>query len=240
MARNLNDYKGKGDGQKREMEAPVLEPGGYPARLVGVVFLGVQKQQPFKGEAKDPAEMVQYTYELSHEFMVDKEGNPIEDKPRWFSERMPVFGPKAERAKLTLRNRALDPSGSFGGDPSKLLGKACNVLIVHRPNKKDPKADPYQNIGDVTAAAKMKGYVQPDLVNPPVYFDPQDESCTVEQFRALPEYLQKIIKGADDFYSSPLADALGQAKDAPQEDQGQEQAPQEDDQEDNDADNNPF
>lgn len=91
MARNLKDN------DKKKMDAPLIPVKSYPGRLVGITFLGVQKQFPFKGETKPPHEMVRYTYELSHEFMHDEEGNLLKTslvgslKTCWYMAR-PLIG----------------------------------------------------------------------------------------------------------------------------------------------------
>lgn len=222
MARNLKDYKGPQ--KEREFEAPLLEPGNYPARLVSIVFLGTQKQQPFQGQEKDPHEAVTYTYELSHEFMVNKEGVPAEDKPRWFSEDLLVYGPEADKAKITLRNKAIDPGNSADGDVSALLSLPCNVLLVHKVGTGKHAGRTFERIGGVSAAAKMPGYVQPKLVNKTIYFDPFDAAaCDLEVFKKFPEFVRKKIMSADDYHLSVLAKLLGNST-APQEDNEDEPA----------------
>jgi hypothetical protein len=212
MARNLKDIP-KSNGKK--MNAPLLEAGSYPARVVGVVYLGVQKQMAWKGETKAPKLEVQYFYELSHEFMQDDDGKDIEDKPRWFSESLPVHGPEADKAKITLRNKAIDPTDSADGDLSKLLSFPCSVLIIHKPGTGKNAGKTMERIGGVApGAGKLKGYVQPDLVNDSFYLDPWDkEACSLETFRKLPEWLRTKIMGADDFKSSHLSTLIGEGKD---------------------------
>lgn len=230
MARNFKEMKGTGG---KEMQAPLLQPDGYPARLVGITFLGVQKQRPYKGQDKPPHDMVMYTYELSHEFMQDKDGNVLEDKPRWFSEEMPVYGPEADKAKLTKRNNALDPGDEADGNPRNLLGRPCSVVVVHNAGTGKHAGRTFENVGDVTTVPKMPGYQQPDLVNPTRYFDPQDDECTLEEFRALNEFVQKKILAAQDFPGSHLAGLL---EDAPEgEEAPKAEAPAEE--EEADADN---
>lgn len=212
MSRNFKEAPGGNGGSK--FNAPELEPGAYPARLVGIVFLGVQKQRPFQGQAKPPIDEVRYTYELSHEFMQDDEGNDMEDKPRWFSEDMPVYGPEADKAKLTRRNKAIDPNDEADGDPTVLLGRSCSVTLVSNPGKGKHQGKVFTNVGDVSALGKMKGYVQPELVNPTFYFDPMDLNCTLEEFRKLPEFLQTKIKEADDYHKSQIKKLIEGAGDA--------------------------
>lgn len=185
-------------------DPPALETDSYPARVVGIVFLGVQKQRPFNNQPKKPVEEVQITYELSHEFMATEGGEPDETKPRWISERIPFYSLSVERAKSTRRYNAIDPSDSADGDFSKLLGMPATVFIVKEPGRGKNEGRVFNNIGEVNAATKIPGYVQPELVNDPFYFDPYDNECTVEEFRSRPEYIQKVIKDADNFSESFL------------------------------------
>lgn len=208
MSRNFNDANSGGN----KFNAPELEPGGYPGRLVGICFLGVQKQKAFQGQAKKPVDEVRYTYELSDEFMKDENGEDLTDRPRWFSERLAVYGPDADKAKLTKRNKALDPNNESGGDARKMLSRAGNIMLVHNPGKGANQGKVFTNVGDVGAAIKLKNYTQPDLVNPTFYYDPMDENCTLEEFRAQPEFVQKLILEADDHAISVLARQLQEAR----------------------------
>lgn len=215
MSRNANAVK---SGTKEFVQAPMLDAGSYPARVVQVVFVGVQKQRPYMGQVKDPIDEVRITYELSHEFMPNDDGTPNESKPRWFSESIPFYNLRADRAKSTKRYNAIDPLATTDGDFGKLLGLPCSLLIVKNPGKGVHEGKIFNNIGDVTPAASMPGYKQPQLINPSFYYDPHDFDCTLDQFRGLPEFVQDIIKKADDFGTSNVCQLLngGQtADDAP-------------------------
>ena len=207
MARNAKQIPAAGGNSK--MEAPQLDPGAYPARVVQVIFLGTQEQRPYNGQQKPPVDEVRITYELSTEFMTDEDGNIIEDKPRWFSETIPFYSLAADLAKSTKRYKAIDPKDECDGDFSKLLGKACQVFLAVNAGKGKHVGKTFTNIGDVTAAINVPGYDQPQLKNDPFYFDPQDEECSVEDFNSLPEWLQETIQKALDYTGSPLARKLG-------------------------------
>jgi hypothetical protein len=98
----------KGGGSNLPKQDPVAA-GTYPGRLVQLIDLGVQKQPDYKGEPKDPIQMIHTTYELSDEFCKNEEGEDETDKPRWFSESFPFYNLDADRAKSTKRYLALDP-----------------------------------------------------------------------------------------------------------------------------------
>lgn len=231
MPRSVNDNKSRSGGN-----APVLKPGGYPARLVGVVFIGEQKQKPYKGKAKPPVQMVRLTYELSHEFMEDDKGEADPTRPRWFHEQMPVYPLDADRSKLTRRFSGFDPDGETDGVLFDCLGNACTVVIAHGDRPGEPN-NPYINIAEVTPPASMPGYVQPELVNPMFYFDPFDEeNCDLEYFRKQPEWLQKLIMEANDYNKSILAELISGSEEG--EDDGQDNATG--DSGEDDSDNNPY
>lgn len=234
MTRNANDVPGGGSSAAPK---ELLAPGNYPARVVQVIFQGVQTQKPYQGKEKPPIDEVRVTYELSEEFMKDEDGNILEDKPRWVSERFPFHNLKAERAKSTLRLRTIDPSNTSEGDWSKLLGMPCQVCIVNNPGKGKNTGKTFENVGDVSGAVNLKGYTQPELVNAPVYFDPQDEEhCDVEVFRSFPEFLQETIKSALDYEGSPLHLALGGDVSQP----AKEEAPEESKDPFSDDEENPY
>lgn len=195
-----------------------IEAGNYMGRLVHVIDLGVQEQQPYKGQEKPPVQKIRLTYELANEFLEDEDGNPMEDKPLHVSEDMPLYSLSAENAKSTKRVKALDPSNKLQGDLSKMIGTAVTITIVHNKSKKDPEKV-YANIGNVTPA--MKGVPVPELIQEPKVFDL--DAPDLEVFGSLPEWVQDIIKGNLNFPGSKLAELLGDSSEAPEEEQADEE-----------------
>jgi hypothetical protein len=195
-----------GGGKKRP---PVLEPGGYPARLVQVILLGLQKQRPYQGQEKPPALEMYLTYELLDEFLKDEDDNDIEDKPRWISETLPFYNLDVERAKSTQRYYALDPNEEAGGDWGELLGAPCVVNIINAEGKGKNAGRMYENIDSIATIRPKEAAKAPALVNPTKVFDFYNPD--VEVFKALPEWLQTKIKEAVDFEGSDLEAALEQA-----------------------------
>lgn len=205
----LNAKKITGNGSKDY--PPPLEAGGYPGRLVRVIDLGLQKQRPYKGEEKPPANMLTTVWELSDEFMKDEDGNDLTDKPRWIWEEFPLFSLEADRAKSTTRYNALDPSHQYEGDWSQLVGVAANINIVQNPDSKD-KTIIYNNVSNVTPLRAKDAAKLPDLVNEPVVFTLDDPD--VEVFRSLPERIQKRIKEGLEFEGSLLDRRLSGEEDS--------------------------
>ena len=200
MSLNLNKLpKGGGGGPKQ----PVIEVGTYPARLVRVIDLGLQAQQPYQGQEKPPAHMVDFTYELLDVFMVDKDGNEDEDKPRWISENFAIHNPAADLAKSTKRVKALDPNNDHNFNLVDLVGATCMITIVH----KEYKGNTYANVGGVTTMRAKDAEKAPELKNKPVTFTLDDPD--MEVFNSFPEWLQDKIKSNLEFNGSKLHKALG-------------------------------
>lgn len=180
------------------VERTVLEAGNYPARVAQVIDLGLQTQRPYEGKAKPPANEIMVTYELVTEFLEDEDGNPDESRPRWISERFPLFSLGSDRAKSTIRYLALDPGKDCDGDWSLLVGKPCLVAIVNNVSKSNGKT--YNNVGGVSLP--IKGMVVPELINEAKVFSLEDPD--VEVYNALPEWIQEMIRGNLEFQDSLL------------------------------------
>ena len=194
----------KGNGGPR-VEQPILEPGPYPARVVQVIDLGLQPQRPYQGAEKPPTYMIQLTYELLDEFMIDEEGNVQEDKPRWVSEEFPFKSLELDQAKSTKRYYALDPECALDGDFTQLVGIPCVVTLVHGENKKDPDR-PYMNVGNVSPMRPKDVAKAPELVNDPRVFTLDDPNMDV--FLSFPQWLQDKIKANLEYKGSLLEKRL--------------------------------
>lgn len=185
--------------------ADPLDPGTYPARLVQIIGLGLQKQRPFKGEPKDPKQMLYVTYELLDEFLLDEDGKELEDKPRWISEDFTINHLTSDLATSTKRYYALDPEAEHDGDFSKLAGSPCMVTLSRTPSKKDPEKV-YNNVAAVTGMRDKDAQKADPLRNEPKVFDFYDPD--LDTFMALPEWLQTKIKESLDYPGSDLEDLL--------------------------------
>lgn len=227
----LNAKKVGGGGGNRTPQANI-EPGTYPARLVQIIDLGLQAQRPFQGKDKPPAQEIMLTYELVDTFMLDENGNELEDKPRWISETLPFYGLYADKAKSTQRYNALDPSGEFDGDFSKAIGQPINVTIVN--NAVGDKV--YDNIATISAMRPRDADKCPELVNPAKLFDLDDPD--MEVFNALPEWLRDKIKGNLNYKGSALEAKVGNAPAKAKKEEAKKPEPAAADE--GDGDNNPF
>ena len=186
-----------------------LEPGSYPARLVQLIVLGIQKERPYKGEEKAPRLNVYLTYEFLDEFLKDEDGNDQEDKPRWLSEQIPFLSLSADKAKSTKRYFALDPDDKADGDWSQLVGAPCVVTVVNEADKRPGMDRIYEKISAVSAMRPKEAAKAAELKNAPKIFDFYDPDIDV--FNALPDWLQEKIQSAVDYEGSKLEKLLGKA-----------------------------
>lgn len=210
---------------------PVIDPGVYPARLVQLIDMGVQPQRAFQGTPKPPMQEIMLTYELVDVFMVDEDGEEIEDKPRWVSETIPLHNLKADKAKSTQRYNAIDPKGDYDGDFSKALSDPINVVLVN--NEKDGKT--YTNVASLAAMTPKNKAKCPELVNPTTLFGLDEPD--MEVYGRLPKWIQEKICKNLNFKGSPLDKALnGGGKPA----KAGKPVVEEDDNDADDGDNNPY
>lgn len=207
MTLNSNDLPSVGS------TIPPMDVGTYPARTVGIVDLGMQARPAFQGKDKPPVTMMAITYEFVDEFLEDEDGNDIKDKPRWLTERFPLYPPSSEKAKSTLRYNALDPENKNRGDFSGLINTPCMVTVVHNPKPANKGGGVYENIGGVTAMREKDAKKCPPLVNTPLVFDL--DSPDLETYGKLPKFIQDWIKGGLEYEGSKLYDALGEETVAP-------------------------
>ena len=197
MALNARKVKHVSSGPK----APALDEGAYPARLVQLIDLGVQPQE-YAGEKKAPKNELMITYEFTDEFMPDEDGNPDESKPRWLSERFPLNNLDSDKAKSTIRYYALDPKEEEEGEWPNLIGRPVLVTVT----KKKTENGDRNYIGGTAAPREKDAAKYPKLVNEPRVFLMDDPD--VEVFKALPDWIQDIIKGGLEYEGSKLHQLL--------------------------------
>lgn len=213
MSLNANNSGNAGSGGGIQ----AVEPGTYPARLVVVADLGLQKQRPYQGQDKPPAFEILTTYELVDEFLQGDDGEDMPDKPRWVSEQFPLYSLDTERAKSTARYNGIDPSHEYEGDWNRLLNMPCLVTLVQNPGK-DGKV--FTNITHVAPMRAKEVDSVPELVNEALSFDMSDPDLYV--FHKLPQFVQDKITNGLEYDGSDLESNLSsgttQVKDAVEDD----------------------
>lgn len=208
--------KGSGGGGN----TPHLEEGTYPARLVQIVDLGLQNQRPWQGQEKPPAYEMSITYELLDEFMLDEDGNELEDKPRWISEIIPVKNLSADKAKSTKRYLALDPTQEFEGDFTALIGKPCMVTIVNNQGKGANTGKVFNNVASIAPMRAKDADKAAELVNDPKVFVLDEPDMDI--YESLPDFMKEKLTTNLEYNGSKLQAALGEE---PTEEQPEEEEP---------------
>lgn len=164
-----------------------LEVDVYPARVVQVINLGLQKNTYPGSEGKPPAVKVHFTFELDA-LMLDKDGNEIEDKPHWLSNSFFLHNISNDRATSSKIIKALDPELKLtGGDVFKCINLPCQISVASY--QRQDKTEGFK-IGAVLASSKRKP--APELINEPLVYDAFEHN--EEVFAKLPSFLQDQIK----------------------------------------------
>lgn len=200
--------------QTKFTKQEALEPGTYPARVVRVLDLGLQPQVDFTTkEPKKPQHMISVTYELVDVFMVDEQGNDIEDKPRWISDKdFPLHPMSSDLATSTKRMLAIDPGSNADGDWSQVLGFPCMVTVGNYTGKDGSLKDKVLN---VTAVRSRDAARMPELQNDAKFFDLDEPD--VEFFNSLPKWVREKIQGNLNYQGSALQKLASGAAPEPKE-----------------------
>jgi hypothetical protein len=131
-----------------------------------------------------------FTWELPDE-TIEIDG---EQKPRAISKEYTLsLGEKANLRKEleAWRGKAFSKEELDGFDLKNVLGKPCQIQIIH---KTAASGNIRANISAIIGVPK--GYKAPEVVNNMVYFDMTD-SIAFEIFDTLPEWIRAKIAGSD-------------------------------------------
>lgn len=200
----------KPQSNSNRVQQELMEVGTEEARVVAVIDLGLQPQRPYKGQDKPPVNMVRLTYEFPNLFIVDENGEELEDKPRWLSEDIAFKSLELDLAKSTKRYKAIDPEDTNDGDFTGLVGMPCMVTVGQYSYMKDGQEKSGNQVNDVSPITKRKADKLGELVNKPQVFLLDDPD--MELFESFPDWLKDKIKGNLEFAGSPLEEALNGGK----------------------------
>lgn len=199
---------------KAPSKAPLLEAGGYPARVARIIDLG---KQPGSPKFPEPQFKLLVTFELLEEYMkeVDDAGNMVmvqdpdeddgvlmgknlEDKPRWFDFEFSYnpdgyMGDNSHIYKFAKAIDALEVVANLEqgvqGHPAKnlpdWLSEPLNVGLITYTKKSGTNAGQVAN--KISTFSPMKSKEKREakaLVNPTVFFDMSEPD--VEIFNKLP------------------------------------------------------
>lgn len=202
------------DSGKAPSKAPLLEAGGYPARLVRLIDLG---KQPGSTQFPEPAYKLRATFELLDEYMqeVDEAGNlikvqdpdgepgeligvNIEDKPRWFDFDFSYnpdgfMGDRSHIYKFMVAVDAFEvkpnPEADIVGHPAKPLKELLSEPLIVNLSQYVKQSGKRKGEVDnkITTFAPMKSKEKREakpLVNPTLFFNLSEPD--LEVFNKLP------------------------------------------------------
>lgn len=170
--------------------------GVHAARFVGVVDLGSQDRQPYKGQAKSPCGQLSLTFELTEDF-VEIDGVK---KPRWISKKVNAFS--GNNASLVDIVNKLDPAGTYKGDLAAMARATlpCLLTIVQKTDQATQAPIEGVRISDIGGVPD--GFPINPAQNPPLVFDWDAPDMAV--WDRMPGWQQEVIKKAHNFQGSKI------------------------------------
>lgn len=167
---------------------PISE-GVHTAICVSIVDLGMQFSEKW-GKSTHKAMI---TWELPEETYTNKEG---ETRPRTLSKEYSLsLGEKSNLRKdlQAWRGRAFTEEELAGFDLKNVLGKGCQIQIIHT----EKNGNKYANIASIMGLPKGIKLDEPQNL---VYFDMDDPKC-YELMDQIPEWIQNKIKESENYKS---------------------------------------
>lgn len=192
----------------------VVPDGDYPARIVRFIGLGVQKQQPYKGEEKSPAFKCSLAYELidvdatgrEYQGEDDEEGKPIDPRPSCQFQDMFLF-PGAKRGNVYDLCRCVDPS--IQEVPRTLewfmdkLGEIVNVRVGHYINKRGEKRNKVVSVSSIpNMFRKQVGEARCEMVAFNPYVDTPE---MMQAYSKVYKFQRDLLAEAFDAKNIPFA-----------------------------------
>lgn len=186
-------------------DAPLLEVGGYPARLLRIVDLGLQ---PGSKQYPEPKHEMSLVFECLDEFMRDEDGAELHDQPRTF-EMSVTYNTDGYMSPKSTIYKVMDALNGFNKPLAALLGAVCSISLI----QKSTKADATKKYNAITGVAAMREkdaarYTDP-LVGESFLFS-LDASATEEMFNKL------STRGGEYSQQAKIKTSLSLHDDAPQ------------------------
>lgn len=165
------------------MKPKFLIPAGlHQAKLIMIVGLGIQ-QKKFSGETKEE-DSVYLCWEFPKVLHVFNE--ELGEQPARIGKTYKISShEKSNLMKLinAWRGKKMKPEEAAEFDLKNMLGKYCDMFIVHN---EAASGVTYANIGNITAASS-----QPEGFAEPIYYDCEDHDEGA--FDMLPNWIQEKI-----------------------------------------------
>jgi hypothetical protein len=176
------------NGSQREL----IAAGNYVARCYQMIHIGTVIEQVL-GQAKT-LNKVRIGWELPMELKVFKEENG--EQPCVISKEYTLsMNEKANLRKILASWRGKDFTDEEAKcfDITKLLGAACMINIIHKPNKEGTKM--YEEIAGITPLPK--GFVCPSQINNNMVWD--YDNPDLHLLANLPDFIKDKIKTSEEY-----------------------------------------
>ena len=183
------------------LRRPLAEEGGHPARLVGVVDLGLQKN--FDPD-KDPVHKMDCMFEVQDEFMEDADGNKSEVRAVYTKD-IPYnkSGYMNEKSTIFSLYKAINPE--INKSPKELAFAPLTVEL------KTGKKGDFTNVASFSKMRAAEVEKLPEAANEFIYFDMENPDLAVWEklSKGYSMAQQDRIKASIGFKQSKLAKLLG-------------------------------
>ena len=179
--------------------------GARPARLMSIVDVGVQMQDPYQGKVKKPCQQVILGWDLVDD--MDDDGKPVRITSGYFPLNVSVdFKTKTlhDKSKLAGIVKALDPTGKvFNMDFNNLIGLPCiiTVKLTTRVGN-DGQERTYANFNGCSPVPEMEGFTIAETTSDPYIFDMDEPN--LEVWTALQDRLKVKVREAINYPDSPI------------------------------------
>jgi hypothetical protein len=196
------DFSASNKGSEANYVLP--KEGARPARLMTVIDLGVQKQEPYQGKKKKPAQQVILGFDLVDD--LDDDGKPVRLTTGWYPLNVTVDWKTKhlhEKSKLFAIVKALDPNNKkFKGDLNNLVGLPCivNVKLVKKDIKGEERT--YANFDGCGPVPDIEGFKVNKSKNDPYVFD--FDSPTADSWLALQDRLKVKVRESINYADSEV------------------------------------
>lgn len=190
---------------KGEANYELPKDGARPARLMSIVDVGIQHQEPYQGKIKKPCQQVILGFDLVDD--LDDDGKPIRITTGYFPLNVSVnFKTKTlhEKSKLFGIVKSLDPTGNiFKMDFNNLIGLPSIVTVkLDTRVGNDGKERTYANFDGCSPVPEIEGFTIAESSNDPYIFDMEEPN--LEVWTALQERLKVMVREAVNYPESAI------------------------------------
>ena len=184
---------------KNENKREIVPSGTHIAICYSMIHIGTVEWE-WQGETKH-SDKIRLSFELPNE-MRDFGG---EEKPMAISKEYTLSLHEKSNLRRDLegwRGKSFTKEELNRFDVTNLLGKSCNVSIIH---KKSKSGNEFAQIGSISGISK--GTKCPEQINESFIFNYED-NFNAEWLEQQPDWIQDQIKGTDEYKSKIKTDDI--------------------------------